>query len=344
MKLTTMKRYCGRLSCGGFLLGMLLIALPLPARRVFIYNASSAGSTVDVIDSATNKVVQKIESIELPHDVAFSADGRRVYISDEAENMLDVVDQKTGAIIKKVPLSGKPNTLVATKDGRRVFVAIHEDPGALDVIDTISLKRVKSIPKTGPLHDVYLTPDGKFVVAGSIEAKLLTVVDVQTEQAVWQINFDTGPRTMGIEANPDGSTRRIFVSPSFFHGFEVVDFAERKVVAKIKLPDQPSGGMTHDPRSPSHGIGVRPDNKALWVTSKNADAVFVYSLPDLKLLGHAPTGVRPHWVTFSPDSKRIYVCNTAENTVSVIDTNTLKEVARIPTGEGPKRIETLVLP
>ena len=106
MKLTTLKRYCGRLSCGGFLLGTLLIALPLPARRVFIYSASSAGSTVDVIDSATNKVVQVIESIELPHDVAFSADGSRVYISDEAENMLDVVDQKTGQIIKKVPLSG----------------------------------------------------------------------------------------------------------------------------------------------------------------------------------------------------------------------------------------------
>jgi YVTN family beta-propeller protein len=150
MKLTTMKRYCGRLSCVGFLLGMLMIALPLPARRVLIYNASSAGSTVDVIDSATNKVVQKIESIELPHDVAFSADGSRVYISDEAEDMLDVVDQKTGEIIKKVPLSGKPNTLVATKDGRRVFVAIHEEPGVLDVIDTTSLKRVKSIPKTGP--------------------------------------------------------------------------------------------------------------------------------------------------------------------------------------------------
>lgn len=204
MKLTTLKRYCGRLSCVAFLVGMLLIALPLSARRVFIYNASSAGSTVDVIDSATNKVVQVIECIELPHDVAFSADGSRVYISDEAENMLDVVDQKTGQVIKKVPLSGKPNTLVATKDGRRVFVAIHEEPGVLDVIDTTSLKRVKSIPKTGPLHDVYLTPDGKFVVAGSIEAKLLTVVDVQTEQSVWQISFDAGPRTMGIEANPDG--------------------------------------------------------------------------------------------------------------------------------------------
>jgi len=85
MTFTTMKSYCCRLSGGRFLLVMLLIALPLPASKVLIYNASSAGSTVNVIDSATNKVVQVIESIELPHDVAFSPDGSRVYVSDEAE-------------------------------------------------------------------------------------------------------------------------------------------------------------------------------------------------------------------------------------------------------------------
>ena len=100
---------------------MLLIVLPLSARRVLIYNASSAGSTVNVIDSTTNKVVQVIQSIELPHDVAFSADGSRVYISDEAEHMLDVVDQKTGKTIKKVPLSGIPNTLVASQGWKARF-------------------------------------------------------------------------------------------------------------------------------------------------------------------------------------------------------------------------------
>jgi YVTN family beta-propeller protein len=173
---------------------------------------------------------------------------------------------------------------------------------------------------------------------------LLTVVDVQTEQSVWQISFDTGPRTMGIEANPDGSTRRIFVSPSFFHGFEVVDFAERKLVDTIKLPDEPSGGKTDARPDPSHGIGVTPDNKTLWVASKQADAIFVYSLPDLKLLGHTSTGMHPVWVTFTPDSKMVYVSNLAENTVSAIDTKTLKEVARIPVGFGPQRNKTLVIP
>lgn len=50
------------------------------ARNVRIYVTNSAGNTVDVIDPATNKTVQTIYGIELPHGVVFSADGSRVSI------------------------------------------------------------------------------------------------------------------------------------------------------------------------------------------------------------------------------------------------------------------------
>jgi YVTN family beta-propeller protein len=348
MNLTTVKKYCGGPRHVWLLLGMLLIALPLSARTVRIYIANHAGDNIDVIDPVTNKIVQEIQGIEIPHGVDFSPDGSRVYVSDEAENTLDVVDQKSGKITKRIPLSGHPNNLAVTKDGKRVFVCIAEKPGALDVIDTASLERVKSIPMKGPLHNVYVTPDGKYAVMGSKEAKLLIVVDVRTEQPVWEVKFNEAVRNMAFERNPDGSTRRVFVTTSHLHGFAVVDFAERKVVAEIKLPDEPSGGKARfEPdvqRVPVHGIGVTPDNKTFWVNSKFADAVFVYSLPDLKLLGHALTGVEPDWITFSPDSKMVYDCNPSENTVSVIDAQTLKEVARIPVGQSPKRNSTLVLP
>ena len=33
---------------------------------------------------------------------------------------------------------------------------------------------------------------------------------------------------MTVEANPDGSTRRIFLQLTDFHGFVVVDFATQK--------------------------------------------------------------------------------------------------------------------
>jgi YVTN family beta-propeller protein len=43
------------------------------ARKVRIYVNNSAGNTVDVIDPATNKTVQTIYGVELPHGVVFSA-------------------------------------------------------------------------------------------------------------------------------------------------------------------------------------------------------------------------------------------------------------------------------
>ncbi len=328
---------------------------PPSAARIYVTN--SAADTIDVVDPATNKVVQVIRGIELPHGINFSPDGSRVYVSNESESVLDVVDAQSGDILRKIPLSGRPNNISITKDGRRVVVGIRTPPGALDLIDTGTLALAKTIPVNASVHNVYVTPDGKFAVSGSIEAQSVTVVDLQTDQVAWQLKLDRGVRPMAFERNSDGSTRRIFVQLSGFNGFAVVDFAKRAEITRISLPDQPAGFGAAEARTgtPSHGIGVAPDGKSLWVNSTLADAVFKYSLPDLTLIGHcalplvhplgrAPTGGVPEWITFTPDSKFVYISNSAARSVSAINVQTLKEVAEIPVGEVPKRINTLVLP
>jgi YVTN family beta-propeller protein len=279
-----------------------------------IYLTNSAGNTVDVIESSTNQVVQVIRGIELPHGVTFSPDGNRVYISNESESILDVVDRESAKIVKKVALSGHPNNLTITKDGGRVLVGIREDPGSVDVIETKSLERTKSISVDGSVHNIFVTPDGKYAVSGSIENKAATVIDLKTEKAAWEVKFDRGVRPMTFESNQDGSTRRIFVQLSGLNGFAVVDFASRKEVARIVLPEHPGvfGSAEERLGTPSHGIGVAPDGKSLWVNSTIANAVFKYSLPELQLVGycplptqqpanHAAIGAVPEWITFIPD-------------------------------------------
>jgi len=159
---------------------------------------------------------------------------------------------------------------------------------------------------------------------------------------------------MTMEKAADGSTRRIFVQLSNLNGFAVVDFAARKEVDRIKLPDNGYGAQERRLDSPSHGMGVAPDNKTLWVTSIAANAVYAYALPELKLIGHValpalkvdgrkPISAVPNWVTFTPDSKLLYISNAAARSVSVIDTAGMKLVTTVPVGEVPKRINTLVL-
>jgi YVTN family beta-propeller protein len=333
-----------------------LAAAPAQADSVRVYVTNSAGDSIHVIDASTNRVVQVIRGIEAPHGIDFAPDGSRVYVSNEADSTLDVIERSSGEIVKKIPLSGHPNNIAVTKDGGRVVVGVAEEPGALDVIDTKSLKLAKSIPVNGRLHNVYVTPDNKYVITGSIRTKIITVIDLRTDSIAWDLKLDEGIRPMAIEAGPDGSTRRILAQLSNTNGFAVVDFAKRQEVARIKLPDEPTGFGIAERRadSPSHGMGVAPDGKSLWVTSIFANAVFAYSLPDLKLLGRvdlpalkldgrAPISAVPNWVTFTPDSKRLYISNAGARSVSVIDTGALKLVTTVAVGEVPKRINTLVL-
>ncbi|MBV8833903.1 MAG: hypothetical protein JO108_32285 [Acidobacteriaceae bacterium] len=320
-----------------------LFALPLLASSVRIYQTNSAGDDLDVIDPGTNKIVMKIKDLEAAHGVAFSPEGTRAYITCEADSSVWVVETKDARLVSKIPLSGHPNNIAVSKDGRLIFAAIVTAPGAVDVIDAQTLRNVKTIPVKGNAHNVYVTPDDKFVVVGSVVGKSITVIDESALKPVWDIGFDEGVRPIALERAADGSTARMFVQLSNVHGFAIVDFKTRKETQRVMLPDTPRRGHAHSD-APSHGIGISPDGKMLWVNSSLACGVFAYSLPDLKLLGNVATGSTPDWLTFTPDSQFVYVANAGENYVSVVKTQTLTEVARIAVGEVPKRNGTMILP
>jgi len=315
------------------------------AKKVRIIQTNSAGDNVHVIDPATNKVVGIINGIEVSHGAAVAPDGGRIYVSDEADSTLDVVDARSLKVIKRIPLSGHPNNIAIGRDGRRVYVGIIQAPGGVDVIDTASMQNVKTLPTKGTIHNAYVTPDGKYVVAGSIAGKTVNVFDAQTEQPAWTLEMDLGIRPMAFAANPDGSTKWIFVQLTDFNGFAVVDFATRKEINRIKNPDLPPGKATVPEGSdPSHGMAVTSDGKTLVVCSRLNNYLYAYSLPDLKVVGGAElSGKGAGWVTLTPDGKTAYVANPVTNDVSVVDVKSMKEVTRIPVGFVPKRNTTGVL-
>src|ERR1700731_1590519 len=340
-------------------LALALAPLPASAATVRIYITNSAGDSIHVIDPATNKVVQEIKGIEGAHGVNFSPDGSRVYVSNEETSSLDVYDRKTGKLTKKVPLSDRPNNIAVTKNGDRIAIAVARGKGGLDIVDaaTLTLKKTISTNGGGP-HNVYVTPDSKYVVGGSIPAKTFYVFDLEKEQLAWAMPMDLGVRCMAIETNPDGSTKRVFAQMSTLNGFSVIDIAQQKEAARVTLPSVPqefdSGGYRDN--EPSHGIGVAPDNKTLWVTSIPNNAVYEYSLADLKLIGKvdlpsetiaghaAPLSAVANWVTFTPDGKELFISNSGMRSVTVVDTAAMKVTKVIPVGEVPKRNNTLVIP
>jgi YVTN family beta-propeller protein len=310
-----------------------------------IIQTNAAGDNIHVIDPATNKVVGVINDIEVPHGITAAPDGSRLYFTNEALHTVDAVDGQTFAVIARVPLSGRPNNIAISNDGKRVYAGIAQAPGAVDVIDTVSLTRAKSIAVKGAIHNVYVTPDGKHVVSGSIPGRMITVIDQATEEIAWELPMSAGIRPMAFEKGPDGSTSRIFVQLSDYHGIAVVDFKARKEVTRFETPAI-AGETKHTEglqAAPMHGFGVTPDGKLLLATSKVYSTMYGYSLPDLKPVGHVNVGQHPEWVTLTPDGKVAYVAAAGDNSVTAVDTATLKVIARIPVGQVPKRNGTALL-
>lgn len=323
-------------------------AAPLAAQngRVFIVQTNSAGDSVMLIDPVTDRIVAEVPDEEVVHGVAAAPDGSRLFLSVESTDTVDVIDTRTLKLVKKIPLTGRPNNIAIRKDGRRAYIAITGAQGGIDVIDTVALERVKFIRVLGGVHNPFITPDSKYVVAGSTGGSVATVIDTAAEAPVWSLHFEGGVRPICFETNPDGSTKRMFAQITNFHGFAIVDWAMRREVGRIKLPELPPAERNTEgiQGSPAHGIQIAPDGKTLWSTSKFNSAVYVFSMPDLKLLGEVKVGKVPDWMTFTPDSRKLYVANAHDNTVSVIDVAGRRELAKVKVGQIPKRNITATLP
>lgn len=310
---------------------------------VRIIQTNAAGDDNHIIDPVTNTTVGRITDIEIPHGVVGAPDGSQIYITNESRHSLDIIDSRTLRVKRRIPLSGRPNNVAVTGDGSKVYVGIMEMPGAVDIIDVASMKNVKTLPVHGAIHNVYVTPDSKYAVAGSIQTSTINVIDTRTDELDWTLEMSSGIRPMTFNSNADGSTKNIFVQLSGFHGFAVVDFDQRKEIARVEHPPVPGQEAHYDglQGAPAHGLGVTPDGKTLWSTSKVYSTVYIHSLPDLKEIGRVFVGQHPEWITFTPDGKTAYIGAAGDHVTYAVDVETLQAVARIPVGQVPKRIATV---
>ena len=296
-----------------------------------------------VVDTKTGKTITKVVLSGRPNLPAITNDGKWVAAC--------IRDPGPAVPIADAPLQ-KGNW-----DNRN---RVAQNGGAVDFVDTTSL-RVKTLPMKGPMHDCYLSPDGKYVVTGSADTNFVAVIDVQTQKLAWEVPFDAGVVTMAMQAGPDGSTSKIFADLHGLDGFVVVDFRTHKEVARIKFPEEkPNEAVTsvspgahsetyaQNPenvkKTPTHGTVITPDGKTLWVASVRYKALFVYSLPELKLLKKVPLPNQPMWLTITPDGKTVYASIFKVSLASAIDVKTMKEVALIPVGIKPMRIAAMEMP
>jgi YVTN family beta-propeller protein len=287
-----------------------------------LYVADSSGNTITVVDTAANRVVATIPVSGSPQGLAVSMDvdstrPRRLYVTSGAKNQLDVIDLKAQKVIQSAAVGPKPGCVALSPDGRRVFVCLEGQTG-IDVVDTASMQKVRTILLTASVRNLYITPDStRMIAAGD---RRLTVINIRSEKVEFEIPMDGVVEALAIESDKHLVIQRLFLQVAGFKGFEVMDYASRKVTGKTALP-----GLTS-------GLAVSPDKKTLWVCG--GDSATAFTLADLKKAGAVAVEHSSGSIVCSATS--CYV-GTA-GALSVIDPQGMKELRRIPAGAQPGRM------
>jgi DNA-binding beta-propeller fold protein YncE len=215
-----------------------------------------------------------------------------------------------------------------TPDGKIVYLptgeehAISSDWLVVDAATGNVLTRIAIAPRG---HNTVCSLDGTRAYMGAVLYPYLSVVDTATNQVVKRVGpFGEGVRPFTI----NGTNTLAFVNVNYLLGFEVGDIRTSQKIYRVEIPGFPKpSGCTE--QVPSHGIGLTPDEKEVWVVNSCHNHLHVFDvtalpgaaprkLADIKLTGP------PKWISFSLDGRFAYV-----STGDVIDVATRQPVAKL---------------
>jgi hypothetical protein len=226
---------------------------------------------------------------------------------------LDLVSEKT---LWEKALPGGCDRMSITPNGKHLYVPSLEGPH-WHVVDGATGAIVAKIePKSGS-HNTVVSLDGAEAYLAGLRSPLLTVVDCKTQKVVRTV----GPFGAAIRPFTVNAARSLcFVNVNGLLGFEIGDLLSGKKLHRIEVQGFKQGRVKRH-GCPSHGVGLTPDEREVWVCDAANRRLHVFDATVMppKQVTSIALREEPGWVTFSLDGRHAY-----PSTGEVIDTKTKK--------------------
>ncbi|MFY9644330.1 MAG: cytochrome D1 domain-containing protein, partial [Terriglobales bacterium] len=285
-----------------------------------------------------------------PSEMAFSRDGRLLYVVCEHSDQLLVLNAREGRVLRRIRVGHVPRTVAVSPDGLQVFVTNSWDD-TVSVIDaatidapSINAPTIDAVSRTIATgfepYGVVVDRTGKTLYVANRIGNDVSVIDIATGVERKRLMAGHGASYLAISA--DGS--RVYCTHVYPRigaqrtvpqsEITVIDTARETVVERIPL--EGVAGMFHVAVSADGRLGViaqmRPKNLVPlahvehgWVighslTVFGADAGGTIEVP-LDELEHYYS--LQYGVAIAPDKSRIFVTASGSDLVTVIDTKRL---------------------
>lgn len=256
--------------------------------------------------------------------ICASARTRRIYISTIKQLMcLDLVTEK---VLWEKTYELGCDRMSMTPDGATIVLPSFEGPiwYVVRAEDGRELGRIE--PRSGS-HNTIVGPDGKRAYLAGLNSPDLTIVDTASHKIVGKC----GPFAASIRPFTVNADQTVcFVNVNKLLGFEVGDLVTGRKLYRVEVSGFQQG-PTKRHGCPSHGIGLTPDGRELWLTDAFNRRMHIFDATVMppKQVGEVRLRDEPGWITFSIDGRLAY-----PSTGDVVDVRTRTVIAGLRDEEG----------
>lgn len=264
---------------GSMPLGM---ALSPEKDRVVVLLNGWATQGIQVVDRSSGRVLQMLPLPAVFLGLAFSPDGKSLYVSGGNDDVIYRYDWQSGAaaladtIVLGVKEKGKSGTrypagIAVSPDGRTLYVA--ENLGdSLAVVDLASRRVVQRLSTGRYPYGIAVAPDGTVYVSAWGGWAVSVFPPRGNGLLAGGTRVRVGRHPSAILLNSSGS--RLFVASGSTDRISVLDTRTRNVIATLADPTPAGTGEGSTPNA----LALSPDGTRLFVAEADNNAVAVFDL------------------------------------------------------------------
>jgi DNA-binding beta-propeller fold protein YncE len=236
------------------------------------------------------------------------------------------VDLLTEKTLWEKALPGGCDRMSITPDGKSVYVpSLEKDHW--NVVDGKTGDLITPIETKNGAHNTIVSQDGTRMYLAGLKSPILPVADTKSHKIIHNV----GPFSAGIRPfTVNGDRSLVFVNVNGLLGFEIGDLSTDKKLHRVEVEGFKQGKVKRH-GCPSHGIGLTPDEKEIWVCDAANSHVHVFDATVMppKQIASIKVREQPGWITFSREGRFAY-----PSTGDVIDVKTKKIVQTLMDEEG----------
>jgi YVTN family beta-propeller protein len=296
-----------------------------PSPALLVLNKSE--NALAIVDPTTLKVVAKVPTGPVPHEVVASADGKLAFVSNYGPHQdgtsLSVIDLAAKTELYRVDLGALrgPHGIVFfdgkvwfTVEGSKMIARYDPATNKIDWTQETGQNRT---------HMLLIAKDGRTIYTANVESNSISVLDKSADGKNWSItNIAVGKGPEGMDLSPNG--KELWAANSHDGTVSIIETTTKKVTQTIDVQTKFS-----------NRVKFTLDGKLVLITDMGSGDLLLMDAASRKEVKRLHLGKSVEGVFIAPDGQRAFAAVSSDNKLAVLDLKSLTVTTTFTTGEGP---------